>query len=308
MSTFLMMITIACFLGASSLQIHDVFAAENKTRKALTRAIATPYDDQVLGALLAVLPRIKAPLDQNATYYLLEGDVPHSRDQVRSYLIAKGSAGRATNKAVKPELIVNTEGGVPTYWKDAAQRVLRYAIVRDTFPSQERYDQVVADMGKAAEDWENVCPLSDCGIDFQHVSEHDSITTLEEFQNLTTSDALRFIVTYQDTGGSFIAAAFFPDDPWNRRFVTIDPSYFSLSGGYDGRGVLRHELGHVLGYRHEHTRDTPGCDFEDNRWQALTPYDPHSVMHYFCGGGGTLSLAITDVDKTGHRALYAKAE
>ena len=51
----------------------------------------------------------------------------------------------------------------------------------------------------------------------------------------------------------------------------VDPIFFNSQ--YDPVGVFRHELGHVLGYRHEHIRGIPGCGFEDSRWQPLTPYD-----------------------------------
>jgi len=36
----------------------------------------------------------------------------------------------------------------------------------------------------------------------------------------------------------------------------------------------------------------------------LTDYDPRSVMHYFCGGVGSLSLSFTDIDKTGAQLVY----
>jgi len=71
--------------------------------------------------------------------------------------------------------------------------------------------------------------------------------------------------------------------------------------------VLRHELGHVLGWRHEQIRsEAPAiCPDEDTANTVdLTQYDPQSVMHYFCGGVGSRDLAITDVDKIGSQKVY----
>jgi hypothetical protein len=70
-------------------------------------------------------------------------------------------------------------------------------------------------------------------------------------------------------------------------------------------GVLRHELGHTIGFRHEHTRPEAGTCFEDNDWRALTQYDSASVMHYpQCNGTQDGDLVLTSADKSGARALY----
>jgi hypothetical protein len=113
-----------------------------------------------------------------------------------------------------------------------------------------------------------------------------------------------FIVTFDPTENDFVAASFFPNDPVYRRYLIIAPSFFTTS--FSRPGVLRHELGHVLGYRHEHIQGISGCYSEDSNWSPLTPYDPHSVMHYFCGGAGTMNLSFTDADRRGHRELYGK--
>jgi len=71
--------------------------------------------------------------------------------------------------------------------------------------------------------------------------------------------------------------------------------------------VLRHELGHVIGFRHEHIRSgaPPVCPHEDTTGTInLTDYDPRSVMHYFCGGVGSRTLEITDIDRTGSQQVY----
>jgi hypothetical protein len=89
--------------------------------------------------------------------------------------------------------------------------------------------------------------------------------------------------------------------------VLIDPSYFDAGLSFNKVGVLRHELGHVLGFRHEHIRSgaPPACPDED-LWGTidLTQYDPQSVMHYFCGGAGSPELALTELDRIGSQKLY----
>ena len=69
--------------------------------------------------------------------------------------------------------------------------------------------------------------------------------------------------------------------------------------------MLRHELGHTIGFRHEHTRLTSTGCYEDAAWRALTSYDASSVMHYpQCNGTQTGDLVLTSLDKSGARSLY----
>lgn len=84
-------------------------------------------------------------------------------------------------------------------------------------------------------------------------------------------------------------------------------------------GILRHELGHVLGLRHEHPFDpggtAPGCNEPQIvqcpsgncqlRGQLLTAYDVESVMHYpFCDGNAATAFQLTNFDGVGIRFLY----
>jgi len=52
------------------------------------------------------------------------------------------------------------------------------------------------------------------------------------------------------------------------------------TGVVTSQGVFRHELGHVLGLRHEHIRAPGTFCTEDSSWRGVTAYDSASVMHY----------------------------
>lgn len=77
-------------------------------------------------------------------------------------------------------------------------------------------------------------------------------------------------------------------------------------------GALRHELGHVLGLRHEDAWapnrqciELPALPFAELNGRQLTAYDRQSVMHVpSCGGDLNTSFAITQSDGVGIRSLY----
>jgi hypothetical protein len=188
-------------------------------------------------------------------------------------------------------LVGIVQGGKLVRWSPGT--VLTYCVLSSTFPREEWYDEVVANMQLATEAWE-----ATCGVEFDYVSSLDSSPSVRP-------PGVVFPVRYIGAGGAFIAAAFFPNDLPTRRRMLIDPSYFSTT--FDHVGVLRHELGHVIGCRHEHIRSgaPPICPDEDVTGTInLTAYDPQSVMHYFCGGVGSRSLEITQLDRIGAQQLY----
>jgi hypothetical protein len=119
-----------------------------------------------------------------------------------------------------------------------------------------------------------------------------------------------FDVRPVDVNEEYIARAFFPNEPRASRNVLIDESAFNLdpNGKLTLVGVLRHELGHALGWRHEHTRPESGTCFEDQDWRPLTTYDAFSVMHYpQCNGAGDWTLDLTAKDKSGAACVYGPA-
>lgn len=87
------------------------------------------------------------------------------------------------------------------------------------------------------------------------------------------------------TGGSFFASAYFPRDVRGARELLIDDSAFTTTAnGRDLQGIMRHEHGHMLGFRHEHiwidgcTTEGTASDF--GTAAHVTAYDENSIMHY----------------------------
>jgi hypothetical protein len=207
-----------------------------------------------------------------------------ARSGLTEGLVTPGGAGTSA-------LVAIAQAGQIVRWAPGV--VLSYCVLRQTFPAQQQYQLVVDNMLKATQDW-----MDTCGVEFQYVPDLDSSTSMRP-------DGVVFPVRHINANGSFIASAFFPTDMKSRWRVLIDPSYFTTS--FDKVGVLRHELGHTLGYRHEHIRSgAPAVCPDESTTDTIdvTAYDPQSCMHYFCGGVGSRSLAITEVDRTGSQLVY----
>jgi hypothetical protein len=238
-------------------------------------------------------------LIEDVSYFVAEGDLLIAEQDFPAYVEQRLEANPTVALDVKVEgktakLIGIGENGKLIRWAPGV--VLSYHLRKETFPDEEQYKLARASVVQATDEW-----MATCGIEFRHIPEQDSTPSLRG------QSATVFYVRYYDAGGKFIAAAFFPNDPASRRMVLIDPSFFASGLQFNRVGVLRHELGHTLGFRHEHISSgaPPDCRKEPRDGAIdLTRYDPRSVMHYFCGGVGSKDLTITDFDREGARKLY----
>ena len=218
--------------------------------------------------------------------YIVNGDeaIPSTGDLKTYYERMVGS-----KDTDKDGLIVNTVGGKDDKWSASQALNLTYC-VSTRFGSN--YPAVVNAMSQGAGLWESASSK----VNFVYVPSADSNCT-------TRNNAVLFSVEPTNTT-QYIARAFFPSSSDRNRNVLVNATSLQNSGSWTPGNILGHELGHTLGFRHEHTRPEAGTCFEDNNWRPLTPYDSASIMHYPQCNGTSNDLSMTSQDRAGAAALY----
>lgn len=245
-------------------------------------ADASPETEQLGTALTWTEFLGQTFVEPESGIFVVDGDIPIANEkQLREFYDRYVQSG---------QLIIHRNGGVDAKWSDTQKLNLTYC-VSTTFGT--RHGTAVQAMADSTAAWEAAA-----NIDFIHVSAQDS--------NCTASNSnVLFDVRPVNVNGQYLARAFFPGESRSSRNILIDNSAFTSSGNPTLTGILRHELGHVLGFRHEHTRPEAGTCYEDSSWRVLTSYDSNSVMHYpQCNGTGDWSLSLTSLDKQGASSVY----
>lgn len=224
--------------------------------------------------------------------YIVNGDVPVPDTLALFEFYQSMPSGDSdedhTEHGGAGDLIVNTDqSGAATVWPRQQAQNLTYC-VSDAFGSRKA--SVVNAMEQGAATWEE----ASSGIDFRYSSSQD--------RNCTTSNNNVVFSVEPTSATGYVARAFFPNSPKSQRNVLVAGQFYS-SGSQQGP-IMGHELGHVLGFRHEHTRPEAGTCFEDRNWLPLTPYDSASVMHYPQCNGSSMSLSFSDYDRAGVQRAY----
>lgn len=226
-------------------------------------------------------------INDNKVYYIVEGDLLLDIDELKIHFF-KSNRPTENRKLVG----IMRDGKI---LKIENPSNITYAIIKETF-SEKEYKEIVAQMNEATLNWERVCK-----VDFTHKSELDNKLAATD-----NPEEVTFVVRkVGPVSNGLLASAFFPYDPKSERKVLITPSFFNTS--FNKSGILTHEIGHILGFRHEHIRSgaPAACPKESTVSTIdLTQYDPQSVMHYFCGGAGSRELKITLTDSIGASLVY----
>lgn len=229
--------------------------------------------------------------------YVVEGDIPvYDEAELTDYYAAT---------FLDTALLLDIENGVDNKYTVADALTLQYcvstafgvqnhAIVRDTFAA-------------AANEWMEATKIATGDaptIRFTYVQGADNNCT-----NANPAGRYAFNIVPENTT-DYDALSFRPHRARAQRTLKIAPQAFTPHNQQTFAGVLRHEIGHILGFRHEHIAAI-NCAEEDATWRALTPYDIPSVMHYraagtpSCAGStGLTDYTLTTHDNAGVRCIY----
>jgi serine protease len=186
--------------------------------------------------------------------------------------------------------VITDDQGSNRIWTSEDRHTLTYCI-SNRF--KELKFVIISALETATKDW-----METANVTFQYVPEADQSCDDRKGPATLFSISINTSRRYPYAG-----RAFFPYD--ERNTITFKKSY--VEGSYERLlRLARHELGHVLGLRHEHIRkENPyqqSCS-EDDNFTPVTDYDSESIMHYAsCGGTGTSELSVKD--REGVALLY----
>ncbi len=195
-----------------------------------------------------------------------------------------GTSDSASHRSI---VMINDQGE-PDLWSEEQAKDLSFCI-SEVFATN--YEKVEDAVREAALQW-----MEYGNFDFKLV---DDLSC----DNKKRQALFRIVPTARQA--KFKARAFFPGAEPHKRKIQINRR-FADSATVEMQRLMLHELGHVLGLRHEHIHVDAGGDCQElGDFDPITDYDPASIMHYpTCGPKKLQNFVLSDLDKQGISSLY----
>ena len=214
--------------------------------------------------------------------YIVDGDLAFDEAGLRGYYDAWFAAA-----GVPPENLAPM--GATNSWPFPDSFFLSYCIGTDF---GDNLAAVETAMQAAASSWSDRV-----GVQYTYVPEENASCNAD---NPNVTFDVRPV-----TGAGYAAVSFFPDAPRSARSLLVNTPAVG-AGGVALEAILRHQLGHALGFQHEHLWLDPACTSEDSGLAVqIANYDIDSVMHLpTCRPseqGGTMQ---TERDFAGATTIY----
>lgn len=227
--------------------------------------------------------------------FLVEGDIVVDEAELFEYYLDTLGEDDAAVARAQGALIANDPSSVGNYDRRGGATI-DYCYDDGWGRAQDGYTapqlaMVMANVDRAARMWNGVAD-----IHFRHRRDLDGSGCNN---GLRWSGEIEFWVTHHSGPN---ASGAFPSAVHDAQMLKVPP------GGIPTNLAL-HELGHILGFRHEHERGEAAPRYCDDltSYHALTEFDPQSVMMYAdCTVGSAIlgTIPPSRLDGIGARRAY----
>lgn len=160
--------------------------------------------------------------------------------------------------------------------------VLKWVVIKEGFKKPEDADYAAQHLHQACQKWNEL----NVGVTFEWVK---------------NPGEANFALWHGGNSGNVVASAFFPNPNDMNMMLVYNPAFSIPKFRTDLWKVFMHELGHVMGLRHESALDDDGKDTELFKAIQVGPRNAKSVMMTY----GRLPPEVQESDVESTRAFYA---